>query len=284
MRSTYGCRCGYKHACRIYPSLNVTAAPARVGSLRRTPPVLLIIPEHQRGLHTEEESEACHGFTPSVVYSLRAANADSFQTGYDQPIDHLGGGADDAIRSGICPRRERCPHAAGAFPSPPNSSYLQNSQPVSWLIGRRLWVQRECDKIPRNRVNPYHPCTSMKREALSMNSQRQHDPVPPGRRSLGRRLSRHIRPAALGTDPPRQVGQWIGGRAAEAAGPFHPAQRPRRDSPGTVGQHGAPEAPDTERVAAAPAQGSNHPSGADARNRRFRPAAPARGDDGEQAN
>src|SRR5262245_22401969 len=55
---------GHTHACRVYPSLHVTAAPPRVGSLHRTPPVLRIIPEHQRGLHTWEASEGCHGFTP----------------------------------------------------------------------------------------------------------------------------------------------------------------------------------------------------------------------------
>src|SRR5438093_10536828 len=58
------CRDGHSHACRISPPLHVTAAPPRVGSLPRTPPVLRIIPEHQRGLHTGEASEACHGFTP----------------------------------------------------------------------------------------------------------------------------------------------------------------------------------------------------------------------------
>src|SRR5437868_3467946 len=62
VRSTSVCRDGHKHACRIYPSLHVTAAPPRVGSLPRTHPMLLIISEHQRGLHTGEESEACHGF------------------------------------------------------------------------------------------------------------------------------------------------------------------------------------------------------------------------------
>src|SRR5215831_398879 len=48
----------------MYPSLHVTAAPPRVGSLHRAHPVLRIIPEHQRGLHTGEASEVCHGFTP----------------------------------------------------------------------------------------------------------------------------------------------------------------------------------------------------------------------------
>src|SRR5712691_12135586 len=67
VRSPYLYRYGHKHACRIYPSLNVTAAPPRVGSLHRTHPVLLIIPEHQRGLHTGEASEACHGFTPPAA-------------------------------------------------------------------------------------------------------------------------------------------------------------------------------------------------------------------------
>src|SRR2546425_291848 len=40
VRSPYVYRYGHKHACRIDPSLNVTAAPPRVGSLHRTPPVL----------------------------------------------------------------------------------------------------------------------------------------------------------------------------------------------------------------------------------------------------
>src|SRR5262249_53135167 len=65
--SPYVCRYGHKHACRIDPSLHVTAAPPRVGSLHRTHPVLRIIPEHQRGLYTGEASEACHGFTPPAV-------------------------------------------------------------------------------------------------------------------------------------------------------------------------------------------------------------------------
>src|SRR5262252_5713812 len=51
----------------IDPSSHVTAAPPRVGSLHRTPPVLRIIPEHQRGLYIGEASEACHGFTPPAV-------------------------------------------------------------------------------------------------------------------------------------------------------------------------------------------------------------------------
>src|SRR5215475_12033435 len=58
---------GPKHVCRRYPTLNVTGAPPRVGSLHRTPPVLRIIPEHQRGLHAGEENAMCHGFTPSAA-------------------------------------------------------------------------------------------------------------------------------------------------------------------------------------------------------------------------
>src|SRR5215510_14924501 len=67
VRSTDVCRDGHEHACRISPSLHVTAAPPRVGSRHRTPPVRRIIPEHQRGLQTGEASEACHGFTPPAV-------------------------------------------------------------------------------------------------------------------------------------------------------------------------------------------------------------------------
>src|SRR5215471_12582094 len=63
VRRTDVYRYGHTHACRIYPSWHITAAPPRVGSLHRTHPVLLIIPEHQRGLHTGEANEACHGFT-----------------------------------------------------------------------------------------------------------------------------------------------------------------------------------------------------------------------------
>src|SRR5262245_11844016 len=58
-------RGGPKHVCRRYLTLNVTGAPPRVGSLHRTPPVLRIIPEHQRGLHAGEENAVCHGFIPS---------------------------------------------------------------------------------------------------------------------------------------------------------------------------------------------------------------------------
>src|SRR5262249_42215780 len=58
---------GPKYVCRRYPTLNVTGAPPRVGSLHRTPPVLRIIPEHQRGLHAGEENAVCHGFTPSAA-------------------------------------------------------------------------------------------------------------------------------------------------------------------------------------------------------------------------
>ena len=53
--------------------------------------------------------------TVEVVYVYRAGNPDCLERGYDQPIDHLGGGADDAIRPCICSRRERCPHSAGWF-------------------------------------------------------------------------------------------------------------------------------------------------------------------------
>src|SRR5215831_18462394 len=67
VRSTYVYRYGHKHACRRDPSLHVTAAPPRVGALPRTPPVLRIIPEHQRGLHTGEAREVCHGCTPSAA-------------------------------------------------------------------------------------------------------------------------------------------------------------------------------------------------------------------------
>src|SRR5678816_3101815 len=56
VRSPYVCRYGHKHACRIDSSLHVTAAPPCVGSLYRTPPLLRIIPEHQRGLYTGEAS------------------------------------------------------------------------------------------------------------------------------------------------------------------------------------------------------------------------------------
>src|SRR5215510_11420852 len=52
VRSTDVCRDGHEHACRISPSLHVTAAPPRVGSRHRTPPVRRIIPEYQRGLQT----------------------------------------------------------------------------------------------------------------------------------------------------------------------------------------------------------------------------------------
>jgi hypothetical protein len=67
VRSPYVCRYGPKHACRIDRSLHVTAAPPRVGSLHRTPPVRRILPEHQRGLQTGEACEACHVFTPPAV-------------------------------------------------------------------------------------------------------------------------------------------------------------------------------------------------------------------------
>jgi DNA-binding protein HU-beta len=53
-----------------------------------------------------------------VVYVYRAGNSDCLERGYDQPIEHLGGGADDAIRPCICSCRERCPHSAGCSVSP----------------------------------------------------------------------------------------------------------------------------------------------------------------------
>src|SRR4029434_977674 len=68
VRRTYVCRYGHQHACRIYPLLHVTAAPPRVGSRHRTPPVRRIIPELQRGLQTGKASEACHGSTPSAAF------------------------------------------------------------------------------------------------------------------------------------------------------------------------------------------------------------------------
>ena len=42
-----------------------------------------------------------------VVYRQRAANTDWLQMRYDQPLDHLSGGADDAIRP-RCPFRKSC--------------------------------------------------------------------------------------------------------------------------------------------------------------------------------
>src|SRR4029434_736227 len=71
---------GPKHACRIDPSLHVTAAPPRVGSLHRTPPVLRIIPEHQRGLQTGEASEACHGCTSPAALDTPCRTASAHRT------------------------------------------------------------------------------------------------------------------------------------------------------------------------------------------------------------
>src|SRR5262249_17232506 len=45
-----------------------------------------------------------------VVYVNRAANSDWLQTRYDQPIDHLHRGADDAIRPDILSARLDFPH------------------------------------------------------------------------------------------------------------------------------------------------------------------------------
>ena len=53
----------------------------------------------------------------AVVYVNRAANSHWLQTRYDQPIDHLNGGADDAIRPGVLSRHRRCPHAASCLVS-----------------------------------------------------------------------------------------------------------------------------------------------------------------------
>src|SRR5919197_981366 len=62
-------RYGHTHACRIDPSSHVTAAPPRVGSLHRTPPVLRIIPEHQRGLQTGEASVARRSSMDAPCYA-----------------------------------------------------------------------------------------------------------------------------------------------------------------------------------------------------------------------
>src|SRR5215831_6095760 len=67
VRSPYVYHYGPKHACRIDPSLNVTAAPPCVGSLHRAHPQRRIIPEHSRGLHAGKASVVCHGFTPSAA-------------------------------------------------------------------------------------------------------------------------------------------------------------------------------------------------------------------------
>src|SRR5215510_7335672 len=58
------------------------------------------------------------GSRKPVVYVYRAGNPDCPERGYDQPIDYLGGGADDAIRPCIGSRRERRPYAAGCPVSP----------------------------------------------------------------------------------------------------------------------------------------------------------------------
>jgi hypothetical protein len=60
----------------------------------------------------------CLPIPKGVVYVNCAGNSDWRQTGYDQPIDHLSGGADDAIRSGMCSRRGRSSHAASRSVSP----------------------------------------------------------------------------------------------------------------------------------------------------------------------
>ena len=50
-----------------------------------------------------------------VVYVKRAANLDWRQTRYDQPIDHLSGGADHAIRPGVLSRRGCSRHSAACL-------------------------------------------------------------------------------------------------------------------------------------------------------------------------
>ena len=58
--------------------------------------MLLIIPEHQRGLHTGEASEACHGCTPSAAFDTRRCSkgVDLVLDGYpklvaiDEEADH----------------------------------------------------------------------------------------------------------------------------------------------------------------------------------------------------
>src|SRR5262249_14736101 len=52
VRRTSVGRDGHTHACRIDPHGTSPLAPARLRPLHRTHPVLRIIPEHQRGLHT----------------------------------------------------------------------------------------------------------------------------------------------------------------------------------------------------------------------------------------
>src|SRR4029453_5658119 len=80
VRSTYVYRDGPKHACRIDHSLHVTAAPPRVGSRHRTPPVRRIIPEPQRGLQTGEASEACHGCIPPAALNTPCRTASAHRT------------------------------------------------------------------------------------------------------------------------------------------------------------------------------------------------------------
>lgn len=48
------------------------------------------------------------------MYSNRAANSHPVQTRYDQPIFHLNGGADHAIRPGSRPPHRSLPHPTGS--------------------------------------------------------------------------------------------------------------------------------------------------------------------------
>ena len=59
-----------------------------------------------------------------VVYTHCVANSKWLQTGYDQPIIHLMGGADHAIRAGRLPRGGRSLHPA----DPPSSRAVASPQ------------------------------------------------------------------------------------------------------------------------------------------------------------
>ena len=143
------CRYSSKHACRIDPALHVTAAPPRVGSLHRTPPVLRIIPEPQRGLYTGEASEACHGFTPPAVLDTPCRTESAHRT--------------CRAHQDMCVTAERVPTLGDVSRS--EAEWLHRwSAPLHLRQRRQTTIHCACAIIRPLRLEPHHACLRCLRE------------------------------------------------------------------------------------------------------------------------
>jgi hypothetical protein len=82
------------------------------------------VQETEATLRTVRDAFARHH---AVVYGQRAANSDWLKIRYDQPLNHLSGGPDDAIRSDSYSHRGRRPHAVGRFVAPALSPWQEHT-------------------------------------------------------------------------------------------------------------------------------------------------------------